>query len=162
MGGGERAPRRSRDRVGGPIGNAWAWFNSQPPQTKVMVIGVIVVLGVVIWMMFRKKQPAASSSDTTDVQAGPFSPLGNPGAQGPTGLVSPAPSGPTGAPPFSPAPPIYPTAPPTSPPSGPTGIRANPLNAASQQGSQAQAYRPPVTFQITPVAASRAMQSTGR
>lgn len=64
MGGSRERPaaREAVKKANGPIGKAWAWFSVQPAQTKVIVIGVAVVLGVVVWMMF-KKTPAKSSAD---------------------------------------------------------------------------------------------------
>lgn len=53
---------RSSTRAGGPIAGAWGWFSKQPAQNKVIIVGVIAVLGVVVWMAFRKKTPSA---DTT-------------------------------------------------------------------------------------------------
>lgn len=64
MGGSKESSAASQrvKKANGPIGKAWAWFSVQPAQTKVIVIGVIVVLGVVVWMMF-KKQPVKSNAD---------------------------------------------------------------------------------------------------
>lgn len=149
-----RAPRRAS----GPIARVWALFSAQPMTTKVLIIGVIVVVGVVAYMALKKKPAAATSDSSSETRPGLFGPLGQngPGTQptGPTGILM---QPPISGDPVGTAPATYPTTMP--PPYRPLG-RGTPLGESQQQGSQAAAYRPPVTFQITPVAASRASQVT--
>lgn len=88
---GEReAPSRSRTHATGPIGKAWAWFSAQPATTKVIVIGVIVVLGVVVWMALRKTNPVQTTGEET---TGSFKDNRGslpkiPGENGPTGIAT--------------------------------------------------------------------------
>lgn len=79
--GDDEAPLRAPTRAGNPLARGWAWFNAQPTQTKVIIVGVIVVLGVVAWMALRNKNTASTSS-SEDVSPGKFRPLG---ASGPIG-----------------------------------------------------------------------------
>lgn len=114
--GGPRAVSRAR----GPIGKAWAWFSAQPAQTKVIVIGVAVVLGVIVWMALRKRSANSQDNMTADSSEIPTKP-----------------TEPVGAPPSAPAPPIplgggyQPGPQPTTGPgqSGPTGIATQPTAA---------------------------------
>lgn len=92
MGDEERSSRASARVSGatgakGPIGKAWAWFSVQPAQTKVIVIGVIVVLGVVVWMALRKDKRVENDDE---VAPGKFSPLGQngPGGLAPGGILT--------------------------------------------------------------------------
>ena len=155
---------RGSTRATGPLGAAWAWFSKSPPTTKLIVVGVIVVIGVVAWMVIRGNKAAAASSDGED-KPGKFLPLGQrgPGSNGPTGIVTfpsgvPVSGGDTSNAPSYP-PPTAPTSMPGS--SGPTGIASRPAQANSNI-TQAAAYRPPTTFAITPEAVSHVSTPTGR
>lgn len=141
---------RASTRAQGPLGKLGAWFGAQPASTKLIVVGVIVVIGVVVWMAFRNKSAATSTDSSTDTP-GKFSPLGQgrPGDNGPTGIAvypmggSPVSSGDTSNAPS------YPPVLSGITRQGPTGIATRPTQAQNNI-SQAAAYRPPVTFQITP------------
>lgn len=82
--------QRSVRRAQGPIGKAWAWFSAQPAQTKVIVLGVIVILGVIAWMAFRKT-PAASTDSTAaaDRNEIPTPPVAPPVPSGPPPMPAP-------------------------------------------------------------------------
>jgi hypothetical protein len=160
----DERPSRARGRASGPIGRLWGWFAAQPAQTKVIILGVIVVLGVVAYMAIKGKSTAQAETDSED-KPGKFFPLGQmgPGANGPTGIASaPTPGSILGTPVTSGdtsnassyPPPTASTSPnPVSTLSGPTGIATQPAQAQSQI-AQAAAYRPPVTPTITPLSAS--------
>ena len=152
--GDDEAPsRRSRRATGGnPLTRAWAVFSAQPLQTKVIIVAVAVVLGVVAYMLFRKK-PAADSSE--DVSAGAFGPLGassrmnfNPGL--PTPTVPP-----TALPPTS-----VPTSASISTPTSsgiiaPATTGSTPLQTPTPTGDQPAAFRPPATWPVTPAGSSK-------
>jgi len=153
-GGSSRAPTRAS----GPLGKLAAWFGAQPASTKLIIISVILVIGVVIWMALRNKGSASTSSDSSEDKPGKFSPLGQgrPGENGPTGIAVL----PMGGIPLQGGVPVSngdTSNAPSYPPitltgitrQGPTGLVSPPTQAQSQI-SQAAAYRPPVTFSITP------------
>lgn len=146
--------RRSYARTGGnPFARGWAWFSAQPMQTKVVVIGVVVVLGVVAWMALRKKTPADTSSE--DVSPGAFGPLGassrmgnNPGL--PTPTVPP-----TALPPTSVPTSVSTSVPQSSGIVAPVTTGASPLQVTAPTGDQPAAFRPPATWPVTPEGSSK-------
>lgn len=123
---GEReAPSRSPRRATGPIAKAMAWFGAQPATTKVIVIGVIVVLGVVVYMAFKKTPAASTDTSAADNKSGPGElPKGPPGGPNPPVYFPPQPIPLGGG--FQPGP-----QPPVTQPgqNGPTGIATQPAAA---------------------------------
>lgn len=162
---GERdAPSRAPTRAGGPLGKAWGWFNAQPAQTKVIVIGVIVVLGVVVWMALRKKAAPTTDENGDDILSGAFRPLGanryGPGGQAasPTALPPPV-TGTTSGSTSQPAatapkvtPPISPGVTPARAPITATAtVTATPLQTPTVTPT---AIRPAALFPVTPLGAT--------
>jgi len=104
---GERTQRAPRIRGGANVfKKVWSWFNAQPAQTKVLIVGAMLVVGVVIYMAIRNKQQAASTDDSegNPITTGPFNGRwGLPRAYVPGQAPTPAPS-PTSAVPKAPTP----------------------------------------------------------
>jgi hypothetical protein len=67
---GERTGTRTRAKGnGGPfLGKLWAKFNALPAQTKVLIIGAIVVVGIVIYLNVKGKSAAAADDTATSNQ----------------------------------------------------------------------------------------------
>lgn len=57
---GERTQTRTRAGRGPFLGKLWAKFNGLPAQTKVLIIGAIVVVGIVIYLNVKGKRAAAT------------------------------------------------------------------------------------------------------
>lgn len=149
----ERPSRASHERTSGnPIGRAWQWFTVQPAQTKVIILGVIVVLGVVIWMALRNKNSSQTTDQQDETQPGKFSPLGQFWKNKDT---TPAATTPATTP--------VSTSPAVVPP-GPTAITSTIAASSASPVQQAAAYKPPVTFptQATPASASAASKVIAR
>ena len=129
MGDDEERSRPSQSRTGGhPLARVWAWFNAQPTQTKVIIVGVIVVLGVIAWMALRNKNSSADTS-SEEVKPGRFTPLGvNP--------LSPSSSTPT-----------------TSALTDAANTATAPAVSAPISPNQTTQARPQITAQAAPVAA---------
>src|SRR5689334_11018714 len=66
---GERTQTRTRAKGnGGPfLGKLWAKFNALPAQTKVLILGALVVVGIVIYLNVKGKSAAASDNANATV-----------------------------------------------------------------------------------------------
>jgi len=142
---GERTQRAPRIRGGSNVfKKAWGWFNAQPAQTKVLIVGAMLVVGVVIYMAIRNKQQAASTDDSegNPITTGPFNGRwGLPRAYAPGQAPAPGPLASNGA--------STPTPSPTSAvPKAPTPVA---IPKPSQPAAVPAAAAKPV-YPITPAA----------
>ena len=162
--GADEAPSRAPTRAGNPLARGWAWFNAQPTQTKVIIIGVIVVLGVVAWMALRNKNNA--QTDTEDVSPGRFNPLGA-SRFGPGNMAA----SPTALPPPTSASTDQPgaTSPAVSPAISPGGGSSRPSITATATVTPSplvgptitpSAVRPPNIYSVTPAGMTPTMRGT--
>lgn len=115
----ERTRTQTRTHAGGGpfLGKLWAKFNALPAQTKVLILGAIVVVGIVIYLNVKGKSAAAadnSNATVTQIPGNSPNPQPNP---------NPNPPMPGAQPPV----PIYPINP-YGLSGGPGGINNNPGN----------------------------------